>query len=143
MSNKDWFYAARSEARLRYPELHPFDLDYLAVHGYLSRGGVEYTLPTPYGPVAPPSIPDHAHRQPLLPNPPKQNQTKSSIEDVGDIEVNEVDIQIQAYCVMCREKREIQRPARIRMKKDGRPAFAAHCPVCGTLVFRLISSPPP
>lgn len=43
---------------------------------------------------------------------------------------------VQAYCVKCRAKREIQNPQRIVMK-NGKPATTGTCPVCGTKVFRI------
>ena len=43
---------------------------------------------------------------------------------------------MQAYCVKCRAKREIQNPRQITMK-NGKPATQGVCPVCGTKVFRI------
>lgn len=43
---------------------------------------------------------------------------------------------VQAYCVKCRAKREIQNPQRIVMK-NGKPATRGTCPVCRTAVFRI------
>ena len=43
---------------------------------------------------------------------------------------------MQAYCVKCRAKREIQNPRQITMK-NGKPATQGACPVCGTKVFRI------
>lgn len=42
-----------------------------------------------------------------------------------------------AYCMKCRDKREIQNPERITMK-NGRPAMQGTCGVCGTKVFRVL-----
>jgi hypothetical protein len=44
----------------------------------------------------------------------------------------------EAYCVKCREKREIKNPKEVEMK-NGRPAIEGVCPVCGTKLFRMIS----
>jgi galactose-1-phosphate uridylyltransferase len=41
-----------------------------------------------------------------------------------------------AYCVKCREKREIKDPQETTLK-NGRPALKGTCPVCGTNVFRI------
>ncbi len=43
---------------------------------------------------------------------------------------------MQAYCVKCRAKREIQNPERVTLK-NGRPATQGVCPVCGTKVYRI------
>ena len=41
-----------------------------------------------------------------------------------------------AYCVKCREKREIK-DAQETTLKNGRPAGKGVCPECGTNVFRI------
>ena len=43
---------------------------------------------------------------------------------------------MEAYCVKCKAKREIQNPRVITMK-NGRPATQGVCPVCNTKVFRI------
>lgn len=43
---------------------------------------------------------------------------------------------MQAYCVKCRKKVEIQNPSLVKMK-SGRPAVKGTCPNCGTKVFRI------
>jgi hypothetical protein len=43
---------------------------------------------------------------------------------------------MEAYCVKCRAKREIENPETITMK-NGRPATQGSCPVCKTKVFRI------
>ena len=45
-------------------------------------------------------------------------------------------IMTTAYCVKCREKREIKNP-QITELKNGRPAVKGTCPECGTNVFRI------
>ncbi len=45
---------------------------------------------------------------------------------------------VEAYCVKCREKREIKDPQEVTMK-NGRPAIQGTCPVCGTKLFRMMS----
>ena len=44
--------------------------------------------------------------------------------------------EMQAYCVKCRAKREMQNPKAITMK-NGKPATQGTCPVCGTKMFRI------
>ncbi|MGH2558428.1 MAG: DUF5679 domain-containing protein [Thermomicrobiales bacterium] len=44
----------------------------------------------------------------------------------------------EAYCVKCREKREIKDAEEVTMK-NGRHALQGKCPVCGTKVVRMIS----
>jgi len=43
---------------------------------------------------------------------------------------------MQAYCVKCREKRDIK-AAKTVIMKNGRPAIQGECTVCGTKVFRI------
>ncbi len=43
---------------------------------------------------------------------------------------------MEAYCVKCRAKVEIQGAQAITMK-NGRPATQGSCPVCKTKVFRI------
>lgn len=45
----------------------------------------------------------------------------------------------KAYCVKCRDKREIKDPERITMK-NGRPAVRGTCPDCSTKVYRIGST---
>ena len=41
-----------------------------------------------------------------------------------------------AYCLKCREKREITNAEAVTLK-NGRPAMRGDCPVCATKVFRI------
>ena len=43
---------------------------------------------------------------------------------------------VEAYCMKCRTKREIQDPTQLTMK-NGRPATQGTCGVCGTKLFRI------
>jgi hypothetical protein len=43
---------------------------------------------------------------------------------------------MEAYCLKCREKREISNPEQVTLK-NGRPATKGDCPACGTKVFRI------
>ena len=43
---------------------------------------------------------------------------------------------MEAYCLKCREKREISNPEEVTLK-NGRPATKGDCPTCGTKVFRI------
>jgi hypothetical protein len=43
---------------------------------------------------------------------------------------------MDAYCMKCRDKREIRNPAQVTMK-NGRPATKGTCPVYNTSVFRI------
>lgn len=48
---------------------------------------------------------------------------------------------IQAYCVKCKEKRDITNPVEVEMKGKGdvvRHALKGTCPVCGTSMFRIL-----
>ncbi|MFP3132718.1 MAG: DUF5679 domain-containing protein [Nitrososphaeria archaeon] len=44
---------------------------------------------------------------------------------------------VEAYCVKCRAKREIQNPQEITLK-NGRKAIKGVCPVCGTTLYRIL-----
>lgn len=43
---------------------------------------------------------------------------------------------MQAYCVKCKQKREVSNPQRV-MLKNGRKATKGKCSVCGTPVYRI------
>jgi hypothetical protein len=43
---------------------------------------------------------------------------------------------VEAYCLKCREKREMLNPNPITMK-NGKPATEGKCPVCGTRMFKI------
>jgi hypothetical protein len=46
-----------------------------------------------------------------------------------------------AYCVKCKEKREMDDPERVEMNAKGggkRPAMKGTCPECGTGMFKIL-----
>ena len=43
---------------------------------------------------------------------------------------------MEAYCLKCRDKREITNPEQVTLK-NGRPATRGDCPTCGTKVYRI------
>jgi hypothetical protein len=43
---------------------------------------------------------------------------------------------MDAYCMKCKAKREMNSPQQITMK-NGRPATQGTCPVCGTKMFKI------
>ena len=43
---------------------------------------------------------------------------------------------MEAYCVKCKAKKEVQDPKEITMK-NGRPAVTGTCPDCSTKMFRI------
>ena len=43
---------------------------------------------------------------------------------------------VEAYCVKCKEKREMKDPEEVKMK-NGKPATKGTCPKCGTKMFRI------
>ena len=43
---------------------------------------------------------------------------------------------VQAYCVKCKAKRDMENPEEITMK-NGRPATTGKCPACGTKMFKI------
>jgi len=43
---------------------------------------------------------------------------------------------MQAYCLKCRAKREMQNPQKVTLK-NGRPATQGVCPVCSTKMYRI------
>ena len=46
---------------------------------------------------------------------------------------------IDAYCVKCKSKREMQDGEKVTMK-NGRPAMKGKCPECGTGLYRILST---
>ena len=46
---------------------------------------------------------------------------------------------MEAYCVKCKAKREMKDPKQVKMK-NGRPAMKGKCPICGTGLYRIMSS---
>ncbi len=45
----------------------------------------------------------------------------------------------EAYCVKCREKREMKDPKDVTMK-NGRNDVEGVCPVCSTKLFRMVGN---
>ena len=43
---------------------------------------------------------------------------------------------MEAYCLKCRQKREMQDPTPVTMK-NGKPATSGTCPVCGTKMYKI------
>ena len=43
---------------------------------------------------------------------------------------------VEAYCVKCKAKREMENPKQVTMK-NGRKATKGTCPVCGTGMYRI------
>jgi len=43
---------------------------------------------------------------------------------------------MQAYCVKCRSKKEMQNPQQVTMK-NGKPATKGTCPDCGCGMYRI------
>ncbi|MBW6462292.1 MAG: hypothetical protein K0B07_04565 [DPANN group archaeon] len=43
---------------------------------------------------------------------------------------------VEAYCMKCKEKREMKDSEKVTMK-NGRPATKGTCPVCGTKMFKI------
>jgi predicted nucleic acid-binding Zn-ribbon protein len=46
---------------------------------------------------------------------------------------------VEAFCVKCREKRDVKDPTLVTMK-NGRHAIQGICPECGTKLFRMVSN---
>ncbi|WP_449135050.1 DUF5679 domain-containing protein [Senegalimassilia anaerobia] len=46
---------------------------------------------------------------------------------------------MEAYCVKCREKKQMKGTERKTMK-NGRPMMQGVCPVCGTKLTRILSA---
>lgn len=43
---------------------------------------------------------------------------------------------VEAYCVKCKAKREMQNPQHVKLKNN-KPATKGICPKCGTKMFRI------
>jgi predicted RNA-binding Zn-ribbon protein involved in translation (DUF1610 family) len=46
---------------------------------------------------------------------------------------------MEAYCVKCKSKKEMQDTAEVTLK-NGRRAMKGKCPDCGTSLFRILGS---
>ncbi len=44
---------------------------------------------------------------------------------------------MEAYCVKCKQKREMKDAQKVKMK-NGRPAMKGRCPECGTGLYRIL-----
>ena len=44
----------------------------------------------------------------------------------------------QAYCMKCREKRDIE-DAELKTFRNGRPAYKGKCGICDTRMFTMVS----
>ena len=67
--------------------------------------------------------------------------TRSQVSDEGTNTATAIHFLITeetmtAYCLKCREKREITNAEAVTLK-NGRPAMRGDCPVCGIKVFRI------
>jgi hypothetical protein len=47
-------------------------------------------------------------------------------------------IKIEAYCVKCKERREVVNPTLVTMK-NGRTAAKGACAHCGTVLYKILS----
>ena len=45
---------------------------------------------------------------------------------------------VEAYCMKCKQKREMVDPKKVTFGKKGRQAYKGKCKVCGTNMFRII-----
>ena len=43
---------------------------------------------------------------------------------------------VEAYCVKCKEKKEMKGPKEVTMK-NGKKAMTGECPSCGTKMFKI------
>ena len=66
------------------------------------------------------------------------NLAESEAETEQPQELEFLTEKAEAYCVKCREKREMQGVRRV-VTKNGRNALEGMCPVCGTKLFRFIA----
>ncbi len=46
---------------------------------------------------------------------------------------------VEAYCVKCKAKKEMNEPKEVTMK-NGRKAMKGKCPTCGTSMFRIMGN---
>lgn len=54
-------------------------------------------------------------------------------------EITMADEKQMGYCVKCREKREFKDAEEVKMK-NGRPALRGKCVVCGTGMYKILST---
>ena len=76
------------------------------------------------------SVPDPAERV------TQEDMAGHEIEESQELDASAE--RTEAYCVKCREKREMQDVQRV-VTKNGRNALEGICPVCGTKLFRFIA----
>jgi hypothetical protein len=76
-------------------------------------------------------------RQTTASNPPAASSLTAEFDDQHGR--REGMAAVEAYCVKCREKREIKDPQEVTLK-NGRPALKGTCAVCGTGLFRMLST---
>lgn len=108
-------------------------------NGRLPRSnGFMKTLPPepeePASPTAPGESPEPG-------GPPASQQRGEEDRGEGAREQNpesEQNIQIEAYCVRCRQKRAVQHARRI-VTRNGRNAIEGTCPVCNAKLFRFVA----
>ncbi|MBN1630385.1 MAG: hypothetical protein JW990_11520 [Thermoleophilia bacterium] len=66
-------------------------------------------------------------------------KTKRTYTRRQELVLSERTSDIQAYCVKCRDRREMVDPQPVTLK-NGRPALQGHCPVCNTLMTRIVKA---
>ncbi len=75
---------------------------------------------------------------------PAIETSEAAIVSISAAEENHIAVvdehEVEAYCVKCKKKVAMQDPHEVTMK-NGRPALRGTCPVCGTGLYRLTSSP--
>lgn len=66
----------------------------------------------------------HVSRDPIGDGPSGEIRRKGGREEM------------EAYCLKCRTKREMQNAQQVTMK-NGKPATSGSCPVCSTKMYRI------
>lgn len=71
------------------------------------------------------------------PGPPRQTDAaRSGVGYSVEIQSGVTGSVMEAYCLKCRAKREMQDEKQITMK-NGKPATEGKCPECGTRMFKI------
>ena len=64
---------------------------------------------------------------------------RSQEGEIGGFGLSERKSDMEAYCVKCRDRRELKDPKPVTLS-NGRPAIQGTCPVCATKLTRIVKA---
>ena len=80
-----------------------------------------------------------AAKEPVVKRPPGRPKVKRPYTRRKPLLLSESKSDTEAYCVKCRDRREIPDPQPVALS-NGRPALKGTCPVCATLLTRIVKA---